>query len=85
MAIVCWDPLSASAGRQETADAIQILWCIDADRVVLGFDHPYRKAMFEHAQLFKCLGPLERGRGEAGNFQEKFTPLDIQPDMSKRC
>jgi hypothetical protein len=45
---------------------VQILWRVDADRIVPGFDNFDREAVLEDAQLFERFAAFERSGRQRG-------------------
>ena len=59
----------------------QIIRRVNANRLELGFNHPYFNAVLNRTQLFQLLGHLQKGRRHGGKFQQEITAIDIQSDM----
>src|SRR3954454_15157927 len=76
--------LCAHGRCEQPTRSLQIVRGIHADRVLAGLNHSDGKAVFEHAQLFERLAPLQGRARERGHLKQELTPVDIQADMLER-
>ncbi len=59
----------------------QILGCVDANGVDVGFDGRDSEAVLEHAQLLEALGAFEWRRRKRRQLQQEIPAIDVEPDV----
>ena len=68
-------PIAKMPAPPAGGGCVEILGCIDAERVVRGLHRLDADAVFERAQLFEGLGAFERGRVRARQAPAAPAPI----------
>ena len=66
---------------EEGFDAVEVLFGVDADGVVLGGGDVEVEAVFEQAKLLEALGELERAGRELGEAVEGVAAIGVEADV----